>query len=93
MISPIPTLALLAQTTVDNSGAGLFAGMGALIIVFVIIAAIGSIFWIWMLIDCLTSSLSSTEKLMWGLIIFFGHLLGAILYFAIARGGARRAAA
>jgi hypothetical protein len=84
-------LAWLAQTT--DTGAGLFAGMGALVIVFLLIAAAASIFWIWMLIDCLTSNRPSTEKLLWGLVIFFGHLLGAILYFVIARHGAGRATA
>ena len=87
MINPTPAFVPLAQTMADGSGAGAFAGMGALLIVIILIAAAASIFWIWMLIDCLTSSLPSSEKLLWGLVIFFGHLLGAILYFVIARRG------
>ncbi len=67
----------------DGGGAGgVFAGLG---IGFIIIALLLSIFWIWMLIDCLTSSLPPTEKLVWALVIFFLHMLGALLYFFIGR--------
>jgi len=38
-----------------------------------------------MLIDCLTSSLPSTEKLIWALVILILNGLGALLYFFIAR--------
>lgn len=79
--------ATIAQSSADASGAALFAGMGAFMIFVVLVGIVASIFWIWMLIDCLTSSRPSSEKLLWGLIIFFGHLLGAILYLLIARGG------
>ena len=50
---------------------------------------LASAFWVWMLVDALTSTLPSTEKLIWVLVILFTHLLGAILYFAIARGSPR----
>jgi hypothetical protein len=93
MTNPAAPLVLLGQLSLaDSGGAGAFAGMAALLIVIILIAAAASIFWIWMLIDCLKSNLPSGEKLLWGLIIFFGHLLGAVLYFAIARRGARRVA-
>jgi hypothetical protein len=39
-----------------------------------------------MLIDCLQNPrIQGTEKLVWVLVIFFLHLLGAIIYFAIGR--------
>jgi len=44
------------------------------------------IFWIWMLIHALTNKgLDSIEKLIWVLVIFFLHFLGALLYFLIGR--------
>ena len=65
---------------------GLFAGMAGLMIVFVILGIIASIFWLWMLIDALTSNMDPMEKVLWFLVIFFLHLLGAIIYFFVARG-------
>ena len=39
-----------------------------------------------MLIDCLTNArLQGVEKLIWVLVIFFLHLLGAIIYFFVGR--------
>ena len=40
-------------------------------------------FWIWMLVDCLKSE--RTDKLVWTLVLLFGNVLGAALYFFIAR--------
>ena len=58
-------------------------GLGFVGILLVVVA---SIFWIWMLIDCLVKPrLVGVEKLVWVLVIFFLHLLGAIIYFAIGR--------
>jgi hypothetical protein len=44
-----------------------------------------TVFWVWMMIDCATGKGSGTEKVAWLLIIFFGNLIGALLYFFIAR--------
>jgi hypothetical protein len=82
------TIHLLAQAS-NGSTAG-FAIGGALLIVLVLIGLLASIFWLWMLIDCLSSNLPGMEKVLWFLVIFFLHLLGAILYFAIRRSGARQ---
>jgi len=58
-------------------------GLGFVGILLVVVA---SIFWIWMLIDCLVNPrLVGVEKLVWVLVIFLLHLLGAIIYFAIGR--------
>ena len=63
------------------------AGFG---IIGILLAVLTSIFWLWMLIDAITSSRSnSTEKLVWILVIFFGHILGALIYFFVGRGGVR----
>jgi len=67
----------------SNHAAGAFVGIGAVLVIGVLLVL--SIFWIWMLIDCLTSSLPPTEKLIWALVILFLHMLGALLYFFIGR--------
>jgi len=79
-------VSLLAQAGTTSSGGGaIFAG--GFLLIFVLLALATSIFWIWMLIDCLMSSLPSTEKLIWVLVIVFLHILGALLYFFIGRAG------
>jgi hypothetical protein len=75
----------LVHTLCDDTGAGIFAGLGIIMIVFWLIGAALTIFWIWMLIDCLTRAFPSNEKLIWMLVIVLLGPLGAILYFLIAR--------
>lgn len=41
------------------------------------------LFWLWMLIDCLADQ--NEDKLVWFLVIFFLSLLGAVLYYFLAR--------
>ena len=65
--------------------AGLFAGVGGMIVFFWIVGILLSIFWIWMLIDCLVSNMPTGEKILWFLVIFFTHLLGALIYFFVKR--------
>ena len=79
------TLALLAQAA--NSPSTGFAISGGLIIVFIIIALVASIFWLWMLIDCLTSPMPTGEKALWAVVIIFLHLLGALIYYFVGRRG------
>ena len=76
---------LLAQAS--NDGTGFFVFGGVFMIVFILIAIVGSIFWLWMLIDCLTSNMATNEKLLWFLVIFLLHFVGALIYFAIRRSG------
>jgi hypothetical protein len=58
-----------------------------LIILFILGLMVGgTIFWIWMLIDCaINKRISDTQKIIWVLVIFFTHLLGALLYFFLGR--------
>ena len=58
-------------------------------LIFLVIVISLSVFWLWMLIDCLSSNLPSIEKLIWFLVIFFLHILGALLYYFIGRPGGR----
>jgi hypothetical protein len=75
-------LMFLAQAA-DNTGAGVFFGLGSVALILFLVT---SIFWIWMLIDALTNnSLDPAMKIVWALVIFFLHLLGAIIYFFVAR--------
>ena len=74
---------LLAQ----SSGNGVFVFGGAMFIVLILIVLAASIFWIWMLIDVLASNMPVAEKLLWFLVIFFLHLVGAIIYFVVGRSG------
>ncbi|MBA2287138.1 MAG: PLDc_N domain-containing protein [Ktedonobacteraceae bacterium] len=56
-----------------------FFGMMAIIIV-------GSIFWIWMLVECITREPSEgNDKVVWLLIILFTHTVGALIYFFVRR--------
>ena len=44
------------------------------------------VFWIWMLIDCVTNTPSTENlKLIWILVILFTHVIGALIYFFVQR--------
>ncbi len=77
------TLCLLAQ----NDAANLFGGFAALVIVIWVLAIAASNFWLWMLIDALTNEPTTNEKILWFLVIFFLHFLGALVYFFVRRSG------
>lgn len=48
-----------------------------------VIALALTVFWLWMLVDCLANQ--NEDKLVWFLVIFFLNLLGAFLYYLLAR--------
>ncbi|GHO88750.1 PLD nuclease N-terminal domain-containing protein [Dictyobacter formicarum] len=51
-----------------------------------IVALLGSVFWIWMIIDCLKFERpNSNDKIIWILVILFTHAVGAIIYFFMRR--------
>ena len=76
------TAALLAQ----NAG-GIFAVGGALCLIILLLVILATVFWIWMLVDVLISNLPVGEKVLWFLVIFFLHLLGALIYYIVRRQG------
>jgi len=79
---------LLAQANdADNAAAagGFFGGLLALGAIFWLLALAATVFWVWMLVDVLTSNKDSNEKILWFLVIFFLHFIGAIIYFVVAR--------
>jgi hypothetical protein len=56
------------------------------ILITTVIVLLGSIVWIWALIDCLQNEPpGSSEKIIWILIILFAHFIGAVLYFTIRK--------
>jgi hypothetical protein len=77
----------MLMTLLAQSQGGLVAGMAGMMIVVWIIALLASVFWLWMLIDVLTSSMDSMEKILWFLVVFFLHLVGALIYFFVRRSG------
>lgn len=63
------------------------AGLGiGLVCVFGLIGILGTVFWVWMLIDCAMNEPSEgSDKIVWILVIFFLHFLGALIYYLIRR--------
>lgn len=46
----------------------------------------GTVFWVWMLIECATKeSNEGNDKLVWILIIIFTHWIGALIYLLVRR--------
>lgn len=67
----------------QNTFLGLSLGF---LLVVLVIAAVSFIFWIWMLIDCATHETSEeNQKIIWLLLIFFLHSIGALVYFFARR--------
>jgi hypothetical protein len=51
-----------------------------------VIAVLLTVFWIWMIVDCIKNTrLSDTEKVVWVLVIIFLHFLGALIYLLAGR--------
>lgn len=78
-------MVLLAQADANNAAPGVVGGLLALGIVFWVLAIVATIFWLWMLVDVLISNKNTNEKILWFLVVFFLHLLGALIYFFVGR--------
>lgn len=53
---------------------------------FILIGILGTVFWIWMLIDAaLNEPSDGPDKIVWVLIILFTHFIGALIYFIARR--------
>ena len=77
---------LFAQAAPDVSDvAGLLGGAMALIVVFWIIGLAATIFWLWMLIDALANEPTTEQKILWFLVIFFLHFIGAFIYLFVRK--------
>ena len=50
------------------------------------LGVLGTIFWVWMLVDCATKEPEEgNSKVVWTIIIVFTHLVGAAIYFFVRR--------
>ena len=76
-------------TLADTSGAAAGVGLSAFLILWLILAIAAFIFWLWMLIDVLTSNMPSGDKILWALVVFIFPLIGSLIYFLVRRGTAR----
>jgi hypothetical protein len=75
---------LLAQV---NTGPDVIGGMFAMMLVLWVIGIAATIFWLWMLIDALVNEPGTNETILWFLVIFFLHVVGALIYFIVRRSG------
>jgi sterol desaturase/sphingolipid hydroxylase (fatty acid hydroxylase superfamily) len=59
---------------------------GLLFLIVLLVGIGGTIFWIWMLIDCVTKEPSTgNDKIIWVLVIVLTHLIGALIYYFVRR--------
>lgn len=68
----------------------LWSGVGPfellVIMLFLVIGVAGTIFWVWMLIDCATKEPSEgNDKIIWILVIALAHWVGALIYLIVRR--------
>lgn len=62
----------------------LFAFLGFLVVAVLVVLAF--VFWIMMLIDVVKNpKLDNTMRIIWFIVVFFGHWLGALIYFFVGR--------
>jgi hypothetical protein len=55
-------------------------------ILLVLLGIAGTIFWIWMIVDCATNEPSEgNDKIVWILVIVFTHWIGALVYYLVRR--------
>ncbi len=58
---------------------------------FGLVIILGTIFWIWMLVDCATNEpAQSNDKVVWILVIALTHVIGAAIYFFVRRPERKR---
>ena len=74
---------VFAQDSPDAGG--LLGGLFSFLCVLWVLAILASIFWVWMLIDALVNEPTTNDKILWFLVIFFLHFIGALMYFFVRR--------
>ncbi|MFB3897297.1 MAG: PLDc N-terminal domain-containing protein [bacterium] len=70
------------------NSAAIFPGIFMILffLIFGVIVLLGTAFWIWMLIDCITKETDEgNNRLIWVLVIVLIHLLGAIIYYFVRK--------
>jgi Phospholipase_D-nuclease N-terminal len=65
------------------------ASSGLLLLIpcfFGIVALLGTIFWIWAIIDCASNEpAGGNDKLIWLLVVILVHFVGALIYYFVRR--------
>jgi len=59
-----------------------------LMLSFIFLAIFGVVFWVWMLVDCLSKK-RFEDKLVWVIVLIFLNIFGAILYYFIVKNKKR----
>jgi hypothetical protein len=66
-------------------------GMFGIYAIFLMGALLGSFFWLWVLVDCITKeSNDGSNKIAWVLIILFTNFVGALIYCLVRRPQRRK---
>lgn len=73
--------------SIENVGPELVGGFLSLIVIFWVLALAATAFWLWMVIDVLLHEPTTEEKILWFLVVFFLHFVGAVVYFFARRNG------
>ena len=77
---------LTILATIVSGGAELLPEMAFWPVMLVELGLLGTLVWVWMLVDCAVNEPSAgNDKLVWVLIILFTHVLGAALYLLVRR--------
>ena len=63
----------------------LVGGLVSMMAVLWILGIAATVFWLWMLIDALTNERTTNDKILWFLVIFLLHFVGALVYFVVRR--------
>jgi hypothetical protein len=79
-------LLLFAQTT---GAPELVGGILSMVLILWVIAIAATVFWVWMLVDALTEERTTEQKLLWFLVVFLLHFVGALVYFIVRKSGRR----
>ena len=60
--------------------------LGIAELLILLVFGLGTVFWIWMVIEAATREADgSQDRLIWVIIVVFTHLLGAAIYFFVRR--------
>jgi hypothetical protein len=76
---------IFAQADTSGAGAGVVGAVFGIYLVLMILAILATVFWLWMLIDALVNEPTANDKILWFLVIFFLHIIGALIYFIVRR--------
>jgi len=78
-----------------GEGIGLFAGLVGLFVFviyfvfiggFIILGILGTVVWVWMLVDCAKREFKNeNDKLLWILVIVLASTVGAIVYYFVVK--------